>query len=312
MTEGLTQGVTERGQRPSMQPSRVPLLTLFFAAAAGLGWGGVARAEGPCLVRSAGSELSQSITDMDVAFGDLDEAGFRTARARRSQLLPCLGERLTPAQVTALHRSEALASFLDRQPAAAVGAMRSLLSVAPGYSFTEEIAPIGHPLHVYYEIALGSPTVAADPLPRPAGGWVEVDGVATELAPPDRPYLFQRMDRDGQVLQTELVMAGAQPTPYVSRAGKALKDDKAAKPAKDRDERRLQVQLLATSGVAALACGGLYLAGTQTSSAFWDPNTDRADLAQLRDQTNTLGWLSAGAGTLALSTGAAGLLVGRW
>lgn len=298
-------GPSPRAARPR-PAARAPWALAIGAAA--LCWSGAAAAA-PCAAKAAGSELSQAITDMDVAFGELDEAGFRRARSHRGQLLPCLGEQLSPAQVTAVHRSEALASFLDRQPAAAVGAMRALLAVAPGYSFTEEIAPIGHPLHIYYEIALGSPTVAGRALPRPAGGWIEVDGVATELAPPDRPYLFQRMDRDGQVLQTELVMAGAEPTPYVSRDGKALKADKAPK---DRDERRLQVQLLATSGVAALACGGLYLAGTQTNSAFWNPSTEAADLAALRDQTNTLGWLSAGAGAVAISTGAAGLLVGRW
>ena len=273
---------------------------------------GLAHAAPDCAVAAAGSEVAQAITDMDVAFGDLDEASFRSARAKRARLLPCVGDRLNPAQITALHRSEALATFLDRQPAAAVGAMRALLAVAPGYAFTEEVAPQGHPLHVYYEIALGSTTVPGRPLPRPASGWLEVDGVATELAPPDRPYVFQRMDRDGKVLQTELVMAGAEPTPYASRDVKGGKAEKVAKTPADRDTRRVQVQLLATSGVAALASGGLYLVGAQRNNEFWDASTNAADLAKLRDQTNTLGWLSAGAGAVAISTGAAGLLVGRW
>ena len=45
---------------------------------------------------------------------------------------------------------------------------------------------------------------------------------------------------------------------------------------------------------------------------FWAPGTPQAELQGLRARTNTLGWLSAGAGAVALGTGASAFLVGSF
>jgi hypothetical protein len=111
-------------------------------------------------------------------------------------------------------RAEALTAFLDREPARAVAALRSLVEISPGYVLSDELAPPGHPLRTYYDIAVGSPRVPGRALARPRSGWIEIDGAAQEQAPVDRPYLFQRMDRAGKVVQSQLVAAGQSPDAY--------------------------------------------------------------------------------------------------
>jgi hypothetical protein len=290
--------------RPTLRGALGPALSFTL----GLLLASPARGQEPCAAATAGSELAQHLTELDVAFGELDEVRFRQAQAATSRSVRCLGERLSTGQITALYRAEALTAFLDREPARAVAALRSLVEISPGYVLSDEIAPPGHPLRTYYDIAVGSPRVPGRPLARPRSGWIEVDGTAQGQAPVDRPYLFQRMDRAGKVVQSQLVAAGQSPDAYEAVDARARAEARAP----GSREQQLEVRLLATAGVAALASGGLYLAAQQRSGEFWSPATPTSELPALRTQTNTLGWLSAGTGAVAISTGAAALLVGRW
>jgi len=258
----------------------------------------VARAECPAPVTA--SELAQLVSLGDAAFADMDADTFSELRMKVIQGIPCLSDELNQTQVAALHRMQALAAFLDRDPAASVGYFRSLLAVAPGYELPEALAPEGHPLRLYFEVAAGTFSPPTVPIEAPRSGAVFVDGKVATQAPIDRPYLFQYSDEAGKVTTSALVRPGLDPPTYPAHSPR------------DRKEARVNLPLATTAGLAALASGGLYLAASHSESTFWDPATSDADLEALRKRTNTMGWLSAGVGVVAVGTGAAAFLVTSW
>lgn len=275
-------------------PTSAPLCRATLAAVALLGsspaW---AACPDPVPVR----ELGQAVSAGDAAFAELDADAFREADAAAARMLPCLGEPIDDSQVAALHRLHALSAFLDRDHASTVASFRSVLSAAPGYILSEELAPPNHPLRVDFEVASGAVAAPGVPLPAPKEGWVHVDGRSADEAPVDRPWVFQQFDENGQVVSTSLVPVGGELPAYPSRA---------------RRGGAAALPLWITAGVSAAASGTFFLLAQSSEQAFWDPTTPRADLQGLRTQTNTFGWLSAGTGVLAVGAGAGAMLTGSW
>ena len=254
-------------------------------------------AQAACPEPVAAQDLGRVISAGDAAFGALDAQAFRAADSEAARLLPCLDEALEPAQVAALHRLHALAAFLARDHAGAVSAFRSMLATAPDYRLSEELAPPNHPLRIDFQVAAGTVSGAGAPLRAPRQGWVQVDGQRAEQAPADRPWVFQHFSEDGQVLGTSLVPVGGETPAYPSRS---------------RGGSGARVPLWITTGVAAAASGTFFLLAQSSEQAFWDPSTPTGDLQGLRDQTNTFGWLSAGAGVVAAGAGAGAVLSGSF
>ena len=244
----------------------------------------------------AAQDLGRVISAGDAAFGALDAQAFRAADSEAARLLPCLDEALEPAQVAALHRLHALAAFLARDHAGAVSAFRSMLATAPDYRLSEEAGaaqpPAPHRLPGGGRDGLG----AGAPLRAPRQGWVQVDGQRAEQAPADRPWVFQHFSEDGQVLGTSLVPVGGETPAYPSRSrgGSGARVPLGSPPV--WPQRHREPFLLAQS----------------SEQAFWDPSTPTGDLQGLRDQTNTFGWLSAGAGVVAAGAGAGAVLSGSF
>ncbi len=245
--------------------------------------------------------FAQIVSAGDTAYANLDETGFRTARSQATAALPCLSEGLTSGQAAAYHRLEALGAFLDRDHAGAVASFKALRAAAPGYELPEAMAPPNHPLRTYFDIAVGAPEVPGRPLRKPSTGWVHLDGAGADELPTDRPAIYQRFTETGALTETLMVRPGL---PVAALTPEST--DRA------RPERRINVGLASAAGVAALASGGLYLAANSRSNSFWDPTTPTSELASLRQQTNTFGWMSAGFGAVALGTGTAAMLVGTW
>ena len=247
-------------------------------------------------------ELSQTVSLGDAAYTAMDEEAFNAAQADAARMLPCLGEEMTSANAASYHRLQALGAFLERDHAGTVASFRAVLGAAPGYVLPEDLAPPNHPMRVDFEVAQGAVSAPLQPLPRPRTGWVKVDGRSDAEAPVDRPWVFQHLDDDGQVVNTALVPPGGAVPEYASRGRVA---SAAAGP-------RLSVPLAVTAGVATVASGALFLAARGSEATFWDPTTPNADLDGLRTRTNTLGWLSAGVGVVAVGAGAGAVISGTW
>ena len=276
----------------------LPLLVLVGAA----GLPGSVAAE-DCAEKVDARAFHQKVSEGDSAYAEMELEAFQAARMAARAMVPCLDEELTPAQVAGYHRMEALGSFLARDHAAAVASLRSLVAAAPGYTLSTDLAPDGHPFRLYFSIAEGTPPSPGAPLPRPAGGWVHIDGAAATERPVDRPYVYQAFDSGGILQVSALRETGALPP---GDTGSVTALPRAA--ASTRTARVLGI----VSAGSALVAGGLYLGARGSAGRFWDPSTPTEDLDALRTRTNTLGALSAGVGVVAVGTGGAALLVGTW
>ncbi len=252
-----------------------------------------------CPERAGAKDLVLAVSAGDAAFADMDEDGFRASRDRVLAALPCLGDGITPGQAALVHRTQALGLFLDRDHAGAVASFRSVLASSPDYRLAEDLAPPGHPMRVHFEVAEGTVPVPEAALPVPTSGWIQVDGHTAATAPVDRPWVYQRFDAGGGVLDTALVRPGAPPPVYEARAEK-------------RERAGINAPLAATAGAAAVASGAFYLASRASYDRFFDPTTAPGQLDTLRARTNTYGWLSAGAGLVAAGAGAGAFLAGTW
>lgn len=277
------------------------ILTASLAGALGLCLPLAARAA-DCPETATAKALVQEVTAGDAAFSELDDEGFVASRARALKLLPCLGETITPGQAALFHKLQALGAFVDRDDAAAVAYFRSVVAASPGYQLPESLAPSGHPLRTHFAVAEGAVPVPEPLLPVPKDGAIHVDGRRATTAPLDRPWVYQRLDGSGAVVESALLTPGDAVPTYEStgRSGDA------------GARRGINVPLAATAGVAALASGALYLSARGSANTFWDPTTANADLPDLRTRTNTLGWLSAGAGVVAVGAGAGAFIAGTF
>lgn len=253
-----------------------------------------------CARPSHAGDVARAASTGEAAFENMDRDAFQQARAQAEEAIPCLADLVDTAQASAIYRLEALASFLDRDHAKAVGYLRALLAASPGYDLSPDLAPEGHPLRIDFEVAQGTlpaPTKRLDP---PRRGAIQVDGLASDQVPTDRPYLFQYADESGKVRVSAMVQPGQEPPSYpVRRSGFGV-------------SLRLDVPLALTAGAAGIASGIAYAVASRQEHRFWDPATDPAELASLRQHANTLGYTSAGLGAVAVGSGIAAVVIGSW
>lgn len=277
------------------------LHSLALSAGLLVALGGPAHAA-DCPEPTTAKALVQEVTAGDTAFAELDDEGFAVSRARTLQMLPCLSEPITPGQAALFHKLHAIGAFVDRDHAGAVAAFRSVVAASPGYQLPESLAPAGHPLRTHFAVAEGAVALPEPLLPVPRSGAVHVDGRRATTAPLDRPWVYQKLDEAGSVVESALVSPGA-PVPAYDNTGR---------PGEPGARRGVNVPLMATAGVAAVASGVLYLSARGSADRFWDPTTANTELETLRTRTNTLGWLSAGAGVVAVGAGAGAFIAGTF
>ena len=200
-----------------------------------------------------------------------------------------------------------------------------MLKVAPNYLLPEAMAPEGHPLRVNFEVALGSVPVAGKPIPRASNGLIRLDGGVAGEYPTDRPYLFQHVSDSGSVLGSTVVGIGADPPRYATGRGyqSANASTPRSRPApvavkrapaatSDKGPFRINVPLAAVAGGAAVVSGITYAIAVSSETKFFDPTTPKQDLTKLRQNTNTLVWVSGGFATLAVGSGVSAVLVGEF
>ncbi|MFT5682452.1 MAG: hypothetical protein ACI8RZ_003370 [Myxococcota bacterium] len=252
-----------------------------------------AAAECPPMVTA--QKVSQEISLGEAAFQNMDGAEFQRAYDAVETLVPCVDTPFNAAQATTFWRLHALAAFLERDEDAAIIAFQSVLAISPGYLLSENIAPMGHPLQVWFEQAMESTTSIDDVLPPPRSGQVFIDGSASLSVPLSRPYLFQMTDEANQLVVSQVVQAGQRPPGYASAR-----------------ERTINVPLAVTAGISGAIAGGTWYLSAAREKTFWDPTTPTGNLEILQRQANTLGTVALSAGVVTLGTGAAAVFIGSW
>lgn len=164
------------------------------------------------------ADLSQLVSTFERAFAERNKTRLETAYGSYTASLPCIRETLVRTDVARFHRVEGLVAFLGDDRAAALAAFKAARLAEPSYTLPPGLVDASHPLRKLYDgIPIDSPPSNTQ-LAEPAEGWIRLDGELTRDVPTGRPYVFQRFDPQGNVLDTAWVPTGGTPPSYQARA----------------------------------------------------------------------------------------------
>lgn len=181
-----------------------------------LAW--TAGAAEPCGDATTTNRLHVHLGTAEMAYRDVDPAGLASAMDAARQTMTCLAEPMRPADVAAMHRMVGIGWFAEGDEAATLRAFMATVMVLPQWELPSSLGGEGHPLRDAHELARSLVTDQRTPLSEPAEGWVLVDGQRADGLPVGRPYVFQRFDGSGTVLET-LYVDVDQPVPqYLTMA----------------------------------------------------------------------------------------------
>lgn len=266
-----------------------------------------------CLTPISRDDFLETLVDGDIAVLSLDAATLEAARRRAREQLPCLNEVLEPEDVAAWFRLEGIASFVAGDAAAAAPSFATARALTPDYQLP---SALGLPAREVYDAALPFDAEPVE-LPKPASGWLAVDGLRASAGPGGRPFLLQWVDGP-QVALSARVDPGdtlpayprhaAIPVPVVSTAPPPPEAPPPSRPG------RLSVGLAAGGAVAAggsLALGLLSNGYKQRFLDGTDPSTSAEGEALIR-ANRTTGVASLGLGAVAAGLVGGAVVVGRW
>jgi hypothetical protein len=246
----------------------------------------------------------------------MDLEAFDAARVDAVKVLDCLGETVTPADAAALHRMQALASFVARDDGGTLAAFRAATELQPGFELPMRIAPEGNPLRAQYELARGLPPSARARLDAPTDVTIYVDGARSATWPTERPTVLQGLGSSGAVDHNTWVGLGeglpawaTAPEVVADVGDNAVTKVKVKKEKRPREarERTPRTPLLAVAGGLALTSAGLYGYAWSQRATYLDDSTALDDLEKIRGRTNAAAATSAAVGGVAL--GVAGVAV---
>lgn len=246
--------------------------------------------------------LAGAIGRAEVAFTAMDAPGFDGAMVDARAAFECQTDPLTPILCADWHRVLALDAFLRDDGPDAVLAFHAALNTTPGYDLPTTIAPSGHPLRTQFEQAkLVAPGGTLE-LSSPEEGWLSVDGQRSQIAPAGRPFVLQRFDDDGHVIETVYVELGAPMPEYPTG------QDNQGKVSSAGSGRKRSGALIGTGIALGVASAALYGAAFVTR-ADYDDAVDAGDVTAIEGAhtaTNALVIGSIGA----LGVGATFVIVG--
>ena len=151
------------------------------------------------------SDILDAAKTAEGYFSATDLDSFRSTRAAMERRLTCSRDLLSPAALARVERVEALGAFADGNRVRIPQALAGLFIAEPGHQIPIALVPEGHPVRDAITAAmLALHDDLGAPIPKPASGWVEVDGAFAEVAPTQRAAVLQQVDKDGAVVATHL------------------------------------------------------------------------------------------------------------
>jgi hypothetical protein len=211
--------------------------------------------------------LASAIGRAEVAFAAMDAPGFDAAMADARSSFECQVDPLTPILCADWHRVLALDAFLQDDASNTVQSFHAALNTTPGYDLPATIAPQGHPLRAQFEQAkLMAPGGTLD-LEPPSEGWLLVDGQRSTTAPAGRPFVFQRFDAEGSVVETLYVELGAPMPVYPTEGGGKISSEGTVK-------KKRSGALIGTGIALGVASAAMYGAAFVTRSDYDDAVED--------------------------------------
>lgn len=160
-------------------------------------------------------ELHAASEQADTAFSEMNAEAFDEASKRLGEALSCQDSAVGPADCALLHLNHGLQAFLNGDAPTAILAFRAALDADPEVQLPADVAPPGHPLQELFSTAQDwRAERATRALEPPAEGVLLIDGVSTQVAPADRPFVFQRVLPDGASAQAAYVLPDEPPPSY--------------------------------------------------------------------------------------------------
>ncbi len=240
--------------------------------------------------------LQEGAAAIEQTFIDLDEAGFDSAHAAVQRALPCVRAPLALRDVMGIHRSAAIAAFVEGDMVGARKSWGAVRALNPSWTPPDALAPPGHLLRELFDKAAPNDETVTLEL-APEGGWV-VDGRAGDAVPRDRAFVLQALDGDGQVVYTGYGRSVAEvPALDFARPGPS--------------PRAKKMRVIASAVGGALALGAAGAAAMHFDARGQLGEVDYAKLDATRTRGNVAGWSAIGAGAAAVGVTTAGWLV-RW
>lgn len=229
------------------------------------------------------------------AFAGMNLPALSMARDLGLDVIPCLGEPITPRDAAAFHRMMALAAFTSGDSQGVMREFHAARRLEPGYQIPATVAPPGHSLVMLYERSVSAEEGELQPTIPPQGGWVGVDGVRGAPRPDGISTIVQVFDQ-ADALQQSLYLLPEDPLPVWGPM-----------PIDQLRRKRRRASLLIASGSALSTSVVFYGVAMRSKAEFWaDQPRTYEEIVELRLRTNGLAWASLGtvflAGGLGVTT----------
>lgn len=235
-----------------------------------------------------GLVLDAAARDVEMAFVDIDEAAFATARRQLESALPCVVAPLDLSAALRLHRAHALIDFAEGDRIAAQRSFNAIKRLDPSWDPTASLFGTQHPLYTLWERAEFDGVSVRVEL-APPGGWV-VDGNATSSVPSGASFVLQGLSRSGEVVLTGYYDS-------VSEIPLSNLEALAARPRIPASRRRGRAIGSVASGAVLVGAGAFLIAAQQTASGLDSIDVSEVPAAEQRIQTySTLAGVLGGVG----------------
>ncbi len=283
---------------------------VLFALSSGLSWG----ADPGCITEVGNEVLRDRVATAEAAVAALDQAALASAGAGLDLDVRCLGMPVEAATAAAIHRVNAVRSFLTRDEPGGRASFLAARAIEPTWELPPSLFPAGHPLRRWFDAAL-APVAGWEDLPAIApDSWV-AEGRSVVRLPTDRPTILQRVGPDGRVVGTTLVAPGEPVPAWMAASPEVAVAAVVALPVADPslasdlppdEPKRRHPAVIVAGGALVLGAAGLYLGAWRTEAAYEDTTLTAGNTERLRALYTANHGLVVGSGVV----GALGMAVG--
>ncbi len=229
---------------------------------------------------SVPDELRADLEKAQASYGEMDVDGFVLDIGSAETKLHCIDRRLPTDLAANYHRMTAIRLFLNGETDDSNASLAAAATLEPRFSLSK-LFPEGHEFPARFEEykTLPSPTTR---IPKPRDGYFAFDGDIGRDRPLARATIVQRLDADGQIRSTQVLLPD-DPLPHYPRVLIV------------RNALLVSAAGTATLGVTTAAFGMNAKSRFGSTDEALQRDLQRSDLDRLRSTANAM---STATGTL--------------
>lgn len=164
------------------------------------------------------SQLEEAAKKGEEAFANMDkETLLEQTTLAREEVLPCLGESLSPEAIAGFHRLMALEAFTRGNDERVISELHAARRLEPGYDLHVMVPNPGHKIHGLNTAASMVADGDAQTVYPPKGGYVLVAGVRNAPRYSKTPTIIQAYGPGDVLIETRYIQPGEALPQYQSR-----------------------------------------------------------------------------------------------